>query len=634
MPRRPLGFATGVCLALAVGWVSGHGQAPPGQQGPLGQQPRPGPAPVTGTGMIVGQVVDASTGKPVPEPNVFYLVRMTGPVGRGSVLGTTIVGDAQGRFVLANLAPGQITVSATKTGYAPASPNSQSKSIDLGDGEHVLNLKMRLVKFGSVSGVVRDDAGDPVVGTTMIAMRRGMSNGRPQWSLFRGAVSDDRGMFRITNLPPGDYYVCACLHDPIPLDPVLLSTLATEPVQLLGVAARALTVGADVATLDRTLKTMPPTFFPSGSTIARASRITIASAEDRVGVDIAIQPVRAARVSGTIAGATSPISASSLRLTPAGESDDALGVVQIPPIVVQPDGRFDFANVPPGSYVLHVISNSFAADGPSGAAMSLLGPRGQPQPAGRSMGGTPSSDPPLWANESISVPEEGLTGLVVTLQPSIRATGRVQYIGNSPPPTAQALANSGVIFNSLATDRSQMPGAAGVGRFTPDGSFTIPGMIPGRYSMSGQLGGFPGYSFLKSVVVNGADVTDLGFDVESGGAVDILVTYTDAQSPTLAASVTPVPQPGADDLAALIFPADRKYWADPAAASRRFLVRVFGNTGTFAPTTLPPGEYFVAAVTDTQTVDWQDAKRLDQLSKTAAHVTIVDGDHKNVAVKR
>jgi len=40
-------------------------------------------------------------------------------------------------------------------------------------------------------------------------------------------------VFRIAPLPGGDYVVCACSRDPIPFDATLLTTLASQPIQLM-----------------------------------------------------------------------------------------------------------------------------------------------------------------------------------------------------------------------------------------------------------------------------------------------------------------------------------------------------------------------------------------------------------------
>ena len=191
------------------------------------------------------------------------------------------------------------------------------------------------------------------MGTDVILFRRAVVNGRVTIGGVTTVRTDDHGDYRFSGLKSGHNLVCACRRDPIPFDGVLLSTLAAEPLQLMGVAARALHVGADAATLDQTLRTFPPTFYPSSLSVAQATRVTLVAGEEKTRLDIDVTPVRALRVSGTIVGAGSPVTAGSIRLVPAGDDSDA--AVALAPVLVQPDGRFDFADVPPGRYVLRVI---------------------------------------------------------------------------------------------------------------------------------------------------------------------------------------------------------------------------------------------------------------------------------------
>ena len=202
-----------------------------------------------------------------------------------------------------------------------------------------------------MAGAVRDDAGDPVVGNEMRVFRRTITDGQAAWRPPGLTRTDDRGEYRFGNLLPGTFVVCACGTDSIPFDRALLTSLAAQPMQLLGVAGRALSVGGDAAVLDSTLRTFAPTFFPNASTIVDSTRVILAAGEDRRGVDITTVPVRAVRVSGTITGSVSPLAARSVRLVRAGETDEAAMISGLAPVLVQPDGRFDFAGVPPGQYV-------------------------------------------------------------------------------------------------------------------------------------------------------------------------------------------------------------------------------------------------------------------------------------------
>ena len=92
----------------------------------------------------------------------------------------------------------------------------------------------------------------------------------------------------------------------------------------------------------------------------------------------------------------------------------------------------------------------------------------------------------------------------------------------------------------------------------------------------------------------------------------------------------------ADDTSILVFPADRTYWAEPVAASRRFKSVGAAHNGTFTLTPLPAGEYLVAAISDVDARgdQWQEPRRLEALAQTAVRVTLGDGDHKTIEVKR
>jgi hypothetical protein len=154
-----------------------------------------------------------------------------------------VLADAQGRVFFRGLTPGSYALTANQAGYVALRP----ALIELGDNERITDVVIRLTKLGSVAGSLRDNAGDPVVGTEVLAFARNFTSGRLVLQpTVRGVKSDDRGMYRIPGLPPGEYFVCACLRDPNPLDPLLLTTLASQPLNLMSVAARALNVGADV----------------------------------------------------------------------------------------------------------------------------------------------------------------------------------------------------------------------------------------------------------------------------------------------------------------------------------------------------------------------------------------------------
>jgi len=586
----------------------------------LQQRGQPLAVATTGTAFVAGQVVELPSGRPVAGATVALAA-----AGRGGPPRPPVIADSQGRFFFGNVVAGSYATQVIKPGYAPFATAGVSWLLAVNDGERITDVRVRLVKLASLSGTVRDDGGDPVVGTDVMAFRRATNNGRPLLLSAGRSRTDDRGQYRLFSLQPGDYYVCACSRDAIPFDGVLLTTLASEPMQLMGVAARALKAGADVAALDSTLRTFAPTFYPSGTSVARATRLTLTSGEERAATDITVTATRATRVSGVVTGASSPVIASSIRLVPAFERDEAAAITYLSPVLVQPDGRFDFVGVPPGQYVLRVFHTVFAGrGGPSGSALAFVGVRG----ADLGQVGSQLDEPPLWAIEPVTVGDDGVTGLTVALRRGTKISGRLQFAGASTPPAAQLLARVVVLTAPMSGDPSR-GGQSGIGRVTADGTFEIRGLVPGRYAF--DVIGLQGWPTLKSVVLAGQDITDAPIDVGATDLSDLVFTFSDAPLATLSGAVAGDLR---DDLLVVAFPTDRRIWAEPAAASRRFRTVAVGRTGQFSITGIPAGEYFLIVVPDEGASTSLDSSKFDTLSRGAQRVQLGEGDKKIVSVRR
>jgi hypothetical protein len=643
-----------VCLAV-LGLVIGFAAVPNSQQAPpppppppppIGQGGTPAP-PATGTAFVAGQVVEIGSGQPVVGAVVTASMRPAAQAapargGRaGGAFPPAVQTDAQGRFYFANLPAGMLTVASEPPGFVPSAP----VFVELGDGERVANVKVRIAKMGSVAGTIRDEVGDPVVGMTVAVFRRAIVNGRPGLQSSGTTRSDDRGAYRLGSVRPGEYLVCACGRDPNPFDPVLLTTLASEPINLLSVAARALTYGADVVSIDASVRTSPPTLHPNSQTIARATRVSVTSGEDQTGIDVLVPLVRATRVSGQVVGAKSAVQASAMRLIPAADAEVGIDLTRIPPMLVQPDGRFDFASVPPGQYRLIVTHRETGAAGgsPTGLAMGLVGgrslvPPGMPPPP------PPPAAPvrvdqregipaPLWADELLTVPDAGVSGLLVTLNQPASVRGRVHYIGAAPQPTEQMLTRASVSLQPISVLSTGWMSQLAITAVAPDGTYRLAAVLPGKYIVNPAT--LSPFRTLRSVIAGGVDITDLPLEVGSRDLTDIVMTMSD----TTLASLT-ITAPGiakaeeTDAYQVLVFAGDQKYWAMPAAAARRMRTLPLSLKGAANATGLPAGDYYVALVTVQEAADWMDPARIEPLSRRAQRITLTDGEQRTLEVRK
>ena len=70
------------------------------------------------------------------------------------------------------------------------------------------NVMIRVWKLGAITGTVIDEAGEAVVGVQVRALERTAGGGARAFAPAGAMVTtDDRGVYRISSLPPGEYIV-------------------------------------------------------------------------------------------------------------------------------------------------------------------------------------------------------------------------------------------------------------------------------------------------------------------------------------------------------------------------------------------------------------------------------------------
>src|SRR5690606_31165264 len=118
-------------------------------------------------GLIVGQVVDARTGRPVSGATVWLggtasggVIRQTSP--------TRILTGTDGRFYFSSLNAGAYTVNSSKPGYLAGTagrtaPEGPAPPIVLSAEAPVAEATIRMWRSATIGGSVVDEAGEPVV---------------------------------------------------------------------------------------------------------------------------------------------------------------------------------------------------------------------------------------------------------------------------------------------------------------------------------------------------------------------------------------------------------------------------------------------------------------------------------------
>ncbi|MFC1734468.1 carboxypeptidase regulatory-like domain-containing protein [Candidatus Hydrogenedentota bacterium] len=152
---------------------------------------------------IAGVVLDAATGKPVPNARVIpfkgelrweNLRRSTALGGQG------VIADLEGRFeIIGEEGVSSINLSAWLPGYAP------EVVMGLAGGQE--DVTLHLGRGGTLVGIITS-GGQPVPGANIVCIRTDLGDGT--WDGFRYyffCFASGTGKFEAANLPPGGYQV-------------------------------------------------------------------------------------------------------------------------------------------------------------------------------------------------------------------------------------------------------------------------------------------------------------------------------------------------------------------------------------------------------------------------------------------
>lgn len=186
--------------------------------------------------------------------------------------------DSSGRFEIKGLAAGHYTLTAEKSGFAKTRYGSKSDldppiPVDVGDAATVDGIDIRMPKGAVILGRIVDELGEPVVGAAVSAgiMRVTGTETRLVTVSRLRSETDDRGEYRIGDLPAGRYYVSVAG--------------ASEGSLIAGAPWEwARTVGWN------------RTFYFGSSGLAGATSVTVSAGEQRTDIDLVLAPSRSAKL--------------------------------------------------------------------------------------------------------------------------------------------------------------------------------------------------------------------------------------------------------------------------------------------------------------------------------------------------
>jgi hypothetical protein len=505
-----------------------------------------------------------------PQPKPLRRVRVTLNGGGLSPGRTTITAD-DGTFVFDGLPSGRYTVAATKDGYVTmnygaARPLRPGVDIPVETGE-TRRVTLTLSRGAVITGTVVDADGAPTHGVLMTALNYryvGLTGERRALPAGVSAgPSDDRGVYRIFGLPPGDYVIMGQIRQVGPMQAIELRTVSQD-------------------TLSRRKVSLVPSYHPATADVGRAARVTVSAGEERGGIDVQMQYVSTATVSGA-----APVIADVFTYVTLIRTGEAFGVDGSKGSNAGEGGRFSFTGVAPGQYSVIARSNP-----PSGN---------------------------LWGKADIVVDGEDVASVAIAMQPTLKISGRVVFEGSRPPPPLAGLQVRDFAVTNLGNMGSTLPDV----RLDAGNRFTIADITPGDYrilrpDIPGVRAPVDGW-WLKSIVVNGREMLDARFDIRQS-ADDAVAVFTD-QASEVSGRVTDRQRVPLAAQLVLVFSTDKSTWF---FNSRRIALVRTDAEGRYVVRNLPPGDYRIAVIADLEQGEWFDPDVLARLGGTTVTVAGVE----------
>jgi hypothetical protein len=500
--------------------------------------------------------------------------------------------DTDGTYLVRDLPAGTFTLHVSRTGFVPLyfgqrRPFERRATIRLAQGQRVA-ADISLPRAGAISGRIYDTAGEPLMGARIQALRRRMVQGQVGLQAVGAAdMTDDTGAYRLYGLPPGEYYVTAT--------PRRIEDRAGRPLGNV-VPGR----GA-------------PIFFPGTANRDMAQRITVDAAGE-ARADMQLTDVTTARVVGTVLTSTGAPAAGAMVTLVARDLDflatgagDGMGPLRILDDAAA-DGTFELTGVPPGSFVLNAQTRpglNATFDIPN---QRIIGPVARP----------------LLETASVPITVDGdIAGLTVnTTAGETAAISVVADQGVSAPlPRAR--------ITVRAADRGPSESMAMSHNGAADAKMVVSLTSPSYVVVDG----LPDNWAVKSIMLDGTDVTDRPIDLSTSQGTSIRVVLTDRVT-ELAGSVTSgsfSPTDAATTATVVIFADDESKWLYPS----RFVRAVRADdTGTFQLTGLPPSlDYRAVAVDYLEDGEETDPEFLKRMRERAARFSLREGERRAIDLR-
>ena len=451
-----------------------------------------------GRNVIEGQVIRSDTASPQAVANARVIlastaVRLT-PTGPSyNEITATVTTDA-GRFRLEGVAPGQYLVIASSPGYVTGQYGQRNfdrpgAPLTVVDGTPIAPVQIKLAPTAVIAGTVRDFDNEPMVGANVYLSKVAYTqDGNRTFAAATSTVTDDRGVYRLYWITPGEYVVSANVAAPISGGRIAPRNPSLTPPK----------------------SGYSPIYYPGVTDPSRSQTVKVKPGETLEGMALQFVSIPTRSLSGTVTHSQGgrPVRAL-VQLLP----QTAGAVARETP--ADTNGKYAFSGLPAGRYDVVAL--------------------------------TPAAEPE-FGTDSVDLQDGDVAGFNLSIKPGNTLRGRVELEGAATLPNlgrtlmmlVEAPGSRGVEMSSptvVASDGTFQ--INGVGNATLL-EVRVNGLPPEYYVKSARLGGLEAWTAPISVTGPIADTLQI---VLSAGAGSVLGTAVDMTgAPFNSATVALIPE--------------------------------------------------------------------------------------------
>ena len=520
-----------------------------------------------GNSVIRGQIVAADTGTPIRRAQV----RISSSEARESRVAAT---DAQGRFEIKELPAGRYTMTASKGGfvslqYGQRRPTESGTPIELGDAQTLDKVSIALPRGSVLGGRITDEFGEPVANASVTAWRYAYAAGARRMTPAGQNARD-------TTDDQGHFR----LFGLPPGDYYVSATLRTG--------------GPEVTDPMGELSGYAATYYPGTPNVAEASRVTLAVSQENTNVSFGLIATRLVRISGqVITSDGAPAGNGMVMLFPANANARPGMAMQQGGAGnrIDPSGTFRLSNVAPGRYQVQARSG--------GREFEL-------------------------ARMDLAVGNDDVEGITLVTSPGAIVNGTI--VSDTGEPFDFRAQQVQVGARPASPDA--MPGGPANGaRVGDDWSFTVRGITDAVLLRASAPQGWT----MKSVLLNGQDITDLPAEFPAGQTVSGAQIVLTKKVSALSGQVTDSKGNPVLDATVIVFPSNDKLWT---YQSRFIKAARPDQDGRYKMTALPgPGDYLVVALQGLEDGQAGDPEFLATIKDLGTKLELGDGETKAIDVK-